>query len=41
MKTLPIPKGYHSLTAYLAVKGADKAIDFYKKAFGATEVEGL
>ena len=38
MKTQPIPKGYHSLTAYLAVKGADKAIDFYKKAFGATEV---
>ncbi|MCE5346712.1 MAG: VOC family protein [Bacteroidales bacterium] len=38
MKTQPIPKGYHSITAYLAVKGADKAIDFYKKAFGATEV---
>ena len=41
MKTQPIPKGYHSLTAYLAVKGADKAIDFYKKAFGATEVGRL
>ncbi|MGB8357538.1 MAG: VOC family protein [Bacteroidales bacterium] len=38
MKAQPIPKGYHSITAYLAVKGADKAIDFYKKAFGATEV---
>ncbi len=38
MKPQPIPEGYHSLTAYLAVKGADKAIDFYKKAFGATEV---
>jgi PhnB protein len=38
MKAQPIPKGYHSLTAYLTVKGADKAIDFYKKAFGATEV---
>lgn len=38
MKTQPIPKGYHSLTAYLAVRGADKAIDFYKKVFGATEV---
>ena len=41
MKAQPIPKGYHSLTAYLAVKGADKAIDFYKKAFGATEVGRL
>ena len=38
MKAQPIPKGYHSLTAYLAVKGADKAIDFYKKAFGAIEI---
>lgn len=38
MKAQPIPEGYHSITAYLAVKGADKAIDFYKKAFGATEV---
>ena len=38
MKTQPIPKGYHSLTAYITVKGADEAIDFYKKAFGATEI---
>ena len=38
MKTKPIPDGYHSITAYLAVRGADKAIDFYKRAFGAKEI---
>lgn len=31
------PKGYHAVTPYLIVKGAAKAIDYYKKAFGATE----
>jgi len=34
----PIPEGYHSVTPYLICKGAAKAIEFYKKAFGATEV---
>ncbi len=34
----PIPEGYHSVTPYLVVDGAADAIDFYKKAFGATEV---
>src|ERR1700728_4764517 len=33
-----IPKGYNSITPYLVVKGAAKAIDYYKKVFGATEV---
>src|SRR5512138_1993935 len=33
-----IPQGYHSVTPYLIVKGAAKAIDFYKQAFGATEI---
>ena len=37
-KANPIPEGYHSITPYLIVKGAAAAIDFYKKAFGATEV---
>jgi PhnB protein len=37
-KVKPIPDGYHVLTAYLIVNGADKAIEFYKKAFGATEL---
>jgi PhnB protein len=34
----PIPKGYHSATAYLIIKEAANAIEFYKKAFGATEI---
>ena len=34
----PIPEGYHSVTPYLIVDGAAEAIDFYKKAFGATEL---
>jgi len=34
----PIPDGYHVLTPYLIVHGADKAIEFYKKAFGAIEL---
>jgi PhnB protein len=33
-----IPAGYHSATPYLIINGAAKAIDFYKNAFGATEV---
>ena len=34
----PIPDGYHSVTPYLVIDGASDAIEFYKKAFGATEV---
>lgn len=37
-KVLATPKGYHSVTAYLIVKGAMQAIDFYKKVFGAKVV---
>ena len=33
-----IPKGYNSVTPYLVIKGAAKAIDYYKNVFGATEV---
>ena len=33
-----IPKGYHTLTPYLNIKDAAKAIEFYKKAFGAKVV---
>lgn len=35
MTVKPIPKGYHTATPYLVVKGADKTIEFLKKAFGA------
>jgi PhnB protein len=38
MAVKPIPDGYHSVTPYLIVKGAARAIEFYKKAFGATEL---
>ena len=34
----PIPDGYHAITPYLIISGAAAAIDFYKRAFGATEV---
>lgn len=32
------PKQYHSVTPYLIVKGAAKALDFYQRAFGAEEL---
>jgi PhnB protein len=34
----PIPAGYHSVQPYLHVRGAAKAIEFYKQVFGAQEV---
>jgi len=34
----PIPKGYHSVTPYLIIKDAARAIDFYKKVFDAKEL---
>jgi len=37
-KVAPIPKGYHSVTPYLCIRGAAQALEFYKKAFGAKEV---
>lgn len=36
-----LPKGYHTFTPYLNVKGAEQAIEFYKRAFGAREVGRL
>jgi PhnB protein len=37
MAAKPIPEGYNTLSIYLAVDDARQAIDFYKKAFGASE----
>ncbi len=37
----PIPDGYHTITPYICVKDAVNAIEFYKKAFGATELMRL
>ncbi len=36
-KVKPIPDRYHSITPYLFIKDAARAITFYKNAFGATE----
>ena len=36
-KVDPVPKGYHTVTPGLAIRNADQAIEFYKKAFGAKE----
>lgn len=33
----PIPEGYHAVTPYLVCADAERAIDFYKKVFGAEE----
>ena len=38
-KARPIPEGFHSVTPHLTVRDAVKMIEFYKKAFGAREVE--
>ena len=37
-KVKPIPEGYHTVTPYLYIRDAAAAIEFYKKAFGATEL---
>ena len=37
MATKPIPDDYPRVTPYLCIDGAAAAIDFYRKAFGATE----
>src|SRR5262249_38065840 len=38
MPVKPIPDGYHSVTPYLIVDDATRALDFYQKAFGAVEL---
>jgi PhnB protein len=41
VKVKPVPRGYHTITPYLSIKGAADAIEFYKRAFGAKEVMRL
>ena len=36
-----IPKGYHTITPNLVIRDAAKAIDFYKKAFGAEQIVSM
>lgn len=38
MAIKPIPDGYHSISPYIMVKNGKKALEFYKKAFGAQVV---
>ena len=40
-KVKSIPKGWHSVTPFLCVKDASRAIEFYRTAFGATELERM
>jgi uncharacterized glyoxalase superfamily protein PhnB len=37
MAVKPIPEGHHTLTPFLTVRDAVRAIEFYKQAFGAQE----
>jgi PhnB protein len=37
-KVKPIPTNYHTLTPSIVVSDTARAIDFYKRAFGATEI---
>jgi len=36
MSVKSIPDGYHTLTPFMTVRDAERAIEFYKQAFGAT-----
>lgn len=38
MSVKAIPDGYHSITPYLVIKGANDALSFYHKALGAEQV---
>jgi PhnB protein len=38
MAVKPIPEGYHTVTPYLTIRGAARAIEFYQRAFGAEEL---
>lgn len=38
IKTQPVPEHYRAITPYLCVRGASRAIEFYKHAFSAIEI---
>ena len=38
-KVKPIPEGFHAVTPCLTLKNSLKAIEFYKKAFGAKKLD--
>ena len=37
-KVKAIPDGYHTVTPYFTVRDAARAVEFYKRAFGAVEL---
>lgn len=37
MAVKPVPDGYHSITPSLTIRDAERAIEFYKQAFGARQ----
>lgn len=39
--TKPVPEGFHTVTPSLTVRNAAQAIDFYKKALGAQELNRM
>lgn len=39
MSVNPIPEGYRTITPHLWIDGAARAIDFYRNAFGAVEID--
>jgi PhnB protein len=41
MSVKPVPDGYHTLTPYLVVRDATRAIEFYQQAFGAVVRGGI
>lgn len=41
MSSTSIPAGYHSVTPAIVVRNAAAAIDFYKRAFGAEEINRM
>jgi PhnB protein len=41
MPVAPIAAGYHAVTPYLTVQGADRLIDVVTRAFAATELERM
>jgi len=36
-----VPEGFHTVTPYMTVRNAARAIEFYKQAFGAVEKGGI
>jgi PhnB protein len=41
MPVSPVPSGYSSITPYLIIDGAARALDWYRQAFGARETMRL